>query len=170
MAFLEKNPSSDNVTACNFLRNVQSSIKDSHSLPQKVKQYFKKLTVSKENMKRISQALILSLKYQFLEDNDKHKLLSGSLSFFSSNEYNICWFQFFLANSELWKNTNPNSRKQYFEAWAQSAIEFFQSQSHFLKNIDRLLDAFDKTTAPDEFQIIVINKLITSCDYYEGNL
>lgn len=170
LAFLEEKPSDENVSICNFLTNVQSSIKDSHSLSQKVKRCFESLTVSKENMERVSQALIFSCKHQFLEVKDKCELLSTSLSPLSSNEYNMCWFQFFLANSEVWKNIDQKLREGYFQMWTQSAIEDFRNQSDFLKNTDKLLGALDKTPANDEFQIVVINKLITYCHYHEGDL
>jgi hypothetical protein len=169
LIFCEQESSNDNVGTEHFLSTVRSAIESSDTLKQKIKEYFNNLPMTVINMKQISNVFCSIHKFQFLSRIDKNEVFRKALLVFTSSEYNINWFQYFLAKGEVWKNSDQNLRVAWFHHWACNTMDTYKNLTYVLKATDKLLDTFDDSANNDHFHTYFVYWLVRFC-FNQGKL
>ncbi len=166
---MEQKSSDNHPITQHFLSTVQSAIRSSFELKQRIKSYFDNLKITMENMDEIWLVVCFIDKDVILSDVGKYELLRKSLMERTSSEYCIKWFQCFLAKSQVWSDDDQDLRKRLFQDWANTAMDNYKNITYVLTATDNLLDAFDDSANKDEFLEYFINYLVDVC-FKQGKL
>lgn len=147
---------------------VQSIIVNSETLIKKIRKYVLHLTITRENIERVSQVLSSNYIRQYISQEDEKNILSKGLIRNQKSEYHIDCFQYFLAKTEIWQKHNVISRKEFFKLWVQSSMYSPESLSFILKQIDSLMAICERSLVDNEFREYILQKLVIFC-FSSGN-
>ena len=147
---------------------VQSTIVNSTSLTKKIKKYILNLTITRENIERVSQVLSSDYIRRYILEEDEKNILSKTLIRDQKSEYYIDWFQYFLAKNQIWQKNSVISRKQFFKLWVNSSMYSVESLSFILKQTDDLIAICERSLVDDEFRKYILENLVNFC-FSSGN-